>query len=288
MSLDLKKMLQAGVHFGHRTSRWDPRMKPFLWGASNNTHLIDVSKTAFLLERAGKFLRDAAANGGSLLFVGTKKAAQPSIHKAGAELNMPYIVHRWVGGTLSNFDQVRKAITRFLHLQDVVKKPLTSYKKKEIGTINKEIERLNKNIGGIVDLDFPPAALVIVDAKKEATAVKEASRLGIPVVAMVDTNTDPTGVNYIIPSNDDSPRSVSFVMDYLIECAAEGKKLFEEAKKTAKEAAPAERKAQPAKEAAPRRPAKKAAAEAEAVVAQEAPAAVEAAPAEAPAEEEAK
>lgn len=288
MSLDLKKMLQAGVHFGHRTSRWDPRMKPFLWGASNNTHLIDVSKTAFLLERAGKFLRDAAANGGSLLFVGTKKAAQPSIHKAGAELNMPYIVHRWVGGTLSNFDQVRKAITRFLHLQDVVKKPLTSYKKKEIGMINKEIERLNKNIGGIVDLDFPPAALVIVDAKKEATAVKEASRLGIPVVAMVDTNTDPTGVNYIIPSNDDSPRSVSFVMDYLIECAAEGKKLFEEAKKAAKEAAPAERKAQPAKEAAPRRPAKKAAAEAEAVVAQEAPAAVEAAPAEAPAEEEAK
>jgi small subunit ribosomal protein S2 len=280
MSLDLKKMLQAGVHFGHRTSRWDPRMKPFLWGTSNNTYLIDVSKTAFLLERAGKFLKDAAANGGSLLFVGTKKAAQPSIQKAGTELKMPYIVHRWVGGTLSNFDQVRKAITRFLHLQDVVKKPLTNYKKKEIGTISKEIERLNKNIGGIVDLDFPPAALVIVDAKKEATAVKEASRLGIPVVAMVDTNTDPTGVNYIIPSNDDSPRSVSFVMDYLIECVAEGKKLHEEAKKAAQAAAPAERKAQPAKEAAPRRPAKKAAAEAEAVVAQEAPAAVEAAPAE--------
>ncbi len=231
MSLDLKQMLQAGVHFGHRTSKWDPRMRPFLWGSNKGTHLIDVSKTAFLLERAGKFVKEAVTKGGSLLFVGTKKAAQASIEKAGKTLGMPYTIHRWVGGTLSNFEQVRKAITRYLHLQDVVKKPLTHYKKKEIGTINKEIERLNKNIGGIVDLDFPPAAVVIVDAKKESTAVKEASRLGIPIIAVVDTNTDPSGIDYIIPANDDSPRSIAFVLDYLINMALEGKQAQEEYKK---------------------------------------------------------
>lgn len=231
MALDLKQMLQAGIHFGHKTSRWDPRMKPFLWGSNNKTHLIDVSKTAFLLERAGNFIKDKVATGGSLLFVGTKKAGQKAVEKAGKELTMPYIIHRWVGGTLSNFDQVRKAITRYLHLQDVVQKPLTNYKKKEIGTINKEIERLNKNIGGIVNLDFPPAAVIIVDAKRESTAVKEASRLGIPIIALVDTNTDPSGINYIIPANDDSPRSIGFILDYIIEMAQEGKVLYEEHKK---------------------------------------------------------
>ncbi|MBL4587826.1 30S ribosomal protein S2 [Candidatus Babeliales bacterium] len=231
MALDLKQMLQAGIHFGHKTSRWDPRMRPFLRGSNNKTHLIDVSKTAFLLERAGKFIKEKVSKGGSLLIVGTKKAGQKAVEKAGKELAMPYIIHRWVGGTLSNFEQVRKAITRFLHLQDVVKKPLTNYKKKEIGTINKEIDRLNKNIGGIVDLDFPPAAVIIVDAKRESTAVKEASRLGIPIIALVDTNTDPSGINYIIPANDDSPRSIGFILDYIIEMAQEGKKLYAEFKK---------------------------------------------------------
>jgi small subunit ribosomal protein S2 len=255
MSLDLKQMLQAGVHFGHRTSRWDPRMKPFLWGSSNKTHLIDVSKTAFLLERAGKFVKEEVSQGKAILFVGTKKAAQSAIEKAGKSLAMPYIVHRWVGGTLSNFEQVRKAITRFLHLQDVVKKPLTNYKKKEIGMINKEIDRLNKNIGGIVDLEFPPAAVVIVDAKKESTAIKEASRLGIPIISIVDTNTNPSGINYIIPANDDSPRSIGFIMDYLIEMALEGKKLHEENKKTASAAAPKTKVTAQEGEAAPAKPA---------------------------------
>lgn len=225
--VDLKKMLEAGVHFGHRTSRWSPKMRAFIWGARNKIHLIDISKSAFLLERAGSFLQSIAAEGKSVLWVGTKKAAAPLVEKAGQTLEHPRVLHRWIGGTLSNFEQVKKAITRLLHLKDVIKKPLLNYKKKEIGMLQKEVERLEKNVGGIVDLDFPPAALIIIDAKKEATAVKEANRLGIPVIALVDTNTDPSGVDYIIPANDDSPRSITFVIDYLVAAAQEGKKTFD-------------------------------------------------------------
>lgn len=234
-------MLKAGVHFGHRTSRWSPKMRPFIWGAKNKIHLIDVSKTAFLLERAGTMMRDLAATGGVFLFVGTKKAAQGTVQKTATTLGMPFVIHRWVGGTLSNYEQVKKAITRLMHLRDVVSKPTTTYKKKEIGMIQKEIARLEKNIGGIIDLDYPPAGIVVIDAKKEQSAVKEASRLGIPVIALVDTNTDPDGVSYIIPSNDDSPKAISFVLEYLEARVQEGKALFAdkraaeiEAKKAAK------------------------------------------------------
>lgn len=224
--LDLKKMLDAGLHFGHRTSRWSPKMNPYIWGARNKVHLLDVSKTAFLLERAGNFLKDAAAQGRSVLFVGTKKPAQEITQRNASSIKMPYVIHRWVGGTLSNYDQVKKAITRLLHLKDVIAKPLVHYKKKEIGMLQKEVARLEKNVGGIIELDFPPAALIVVDAKKEATAVKEALRLRIPVVSIVDTNTDPEGISYLIPANDDSPRSIDFVISYLTAALAEGKAIF--------------------------------------------------------------
>ena len=213
--IDLKKMLEAGVHFGHKTSRWAPKMCPFIWGAKNKVHLIDVSKTALLLERAGNFLQEVSSKGGQCLFVGTKKAAQGIILRAAANTGMPYVIHRWVGGTLSNYDQVKKAVTRLLHMRDVVKKGLTQYKKKEISMIQKEIARLEKNVGGIIDFNYPPEALIVVDAKKEASAVKEASYLGIPVIALVDTNTDPEGVSIVIPGNDDSPKAISFIVDYL-------------------------------------------------------------------------
>lgn len=241
MSLDLRQMLKAGVHFGHRTSRWSPKMRPFIWGARNKVHLFDVSKTAFLLERAGSFLKDLASNGKNFLWVGTKRAAQDTIKKAATDLNMQYCVHRWIGGTLSNYDEVKKAVRRYLHLKDVIKKPLIHYKKKELVALHKEIERLEKNIGGIVGLDFPPAAVILVDAKKEATAVKEAARLGIPVIALVDTNTDPEGISHIIPANDDSPRSIEFVVNYLVEQINEGKKHFEANKEEIKKAQAAQR-----------------------------------------------
>jgi len=225
--LDLKEMLDAGIHFGHRTSRWSPKMLPYIWGARNKVHLLDVSKTAFLLERAGNFLKDSTAQGKSILFVGTKKPAQETTQKNASSVKMPFVIHRWVGGTLSNYEQVKKAITRLLHLKDVIAKPLAHYKKKEIVTLQKEVNRLEKNVGGIVDLDFPPAAVIVIDAKKEATAIKEAMKLNIPVVALVDTNTNPEGISYLIPGNDDSPRSIEFIITYLAQAVAEGRALFD-------------------------------------------------------------
>ena len=223
--IDLRKLLEAGVHFGHRTSRWSPKMKPFIWGAKNKIHLIDVAKTAFLLDRATKFLTEAVKTGRPILWVGTKKAAAPIIEDVAKTLDMPYVIHRWIGGTLSNFTQVKKAVTRLLHLQDALTKSKSYHTKKEMSVLQKEIMRLEKNVGGIIDLAYPPAALFVIDAKREHAAVQEALTLGIPVVAIVDTNTDPTGINFVIPSNDDAPRAISCIIDYiktpLIEVAKE-------------------------------------------------------------------
>lgn len=258
--IDLKQMLTAGVHFGHKTSRWSPKMRPYIWGAKNRVHLIDVSKTAILLERAGNFLKDVSSKGSKVLFVGTKKPAQPIIQHAATTTRMPFVVHRWVGGTLSNYDQVKKAVTRLLHMRDVLEKSATHYKKKEISMIQKEIARLEKNVGGIIDFDYPPAALIVVDVKKEHSALKEAMSLGIPVVALVDTNSDPSGISYVIPSNDDSPKAISFVLSYLEGRILEGVKEFE----TAQAKARAEQDAKRAAENEARKAAAKAAAEARA------------------------
>lgn len=228
--LNLQEMLQTGIHFGHKTSRWCPKMRPYIWGSKNKIHLIDIAKTAALLEKIGTITKEVTSKGGVFLFVGTKKAAQPIIQKVATSVKMPFVINRWVGGTLSNFDQVKKAITRLLHLRDVVTKSAGYYKKKEIVMIQKEIERLEKNVGGIIDLSFPPAALIIIDAKKERAAVKEASALGIPVIAMVDTNTDPEGVSHIIPANDDSPKAIEFVLSYIENRIKEGQKLHAENK----------------------------------------------------------
>lgn len=232
--IDLKDLLKAGVHFGHKTSRWSPKMRPFIWGSKNKVHLIDIAKTAFLLERAGKYLKEISSQGKSVLFVGTKKAAQKPINDIAIKLNEPFVTNRWIGGTLTNFEQVKKAITRLLHFQDIIKKPTEHYKKKELSTIQKEIERLEKNIGGILNLSFPPGAIVLVDAKKEKSAIHEAINSNIPVIAMVDTNTDPTGINFVIPANDDSPRSITFILEYLGTMIEEGKKIYAQTKKTVK------------------------------------------------------
>jgi small subunit ribosomal protein S2 len=233
--VDLKEMLEAGVHFGHRTSRWHPKMQLYVWGARNKIHLIDISKTAFLLEKACKYIKQKAADGGVFLWVGTKKPAKDIIESVGKKLSMPYVKHRWIGGTLSNFDQIKKAITRFLHLNDVVSKDAGYYTKKEMVMINKDIERLERNIGGIVGLKYPPAAVIVVDAKRERATVKEASKLGIPVIALVDTNTDPDGVNFVLPGNDDSEKSIKFIVDVLVKSIEEGVAIFSKSGKKAKE-----------------------------------------------------
>lgn len=220
--LSLKELIGAGVHFGHRTSRWHPQMAPYVWGAKNKIHLIDVAKTAFLLERACRFLKTVAATNKPVLLVGTKKSAQDIITKHALEKNVPYVAHRWIGGTLSNFDQVKKAVTRLLHLRDVCNGSVDRYTKKELSMLQKERERLEKNVGGITALKSLPAALVVVDARKERAAIREANAMNIPVVCLVDTNSDPAGVNYIIPANDDSPKSIALVFAELATAIAAG------------------------------------------------------------------
>ena len=247
--VDFKDLIDAGVHFGHKTSRWSPKMAGYIWGARNGVHLIDVSKTAFLLKKAGEKLYDLAKNGGQILLVGTKKSARDSVLKAALELNIPRVIDRWIGGTLTNNEQVRKAVTRLLHLRDVLSKGELHVGKKELSMLTKEVSRLERNVGGIINMSFPPAALVIIDAKREHSAIREASYLGLPIIGLVDTNTDPEGVTCVIPGNDDSPRSVSFIVNYLASQIALGLAEWEKNKPEptalVKAAAPAERSSAP-------------------------------------------
>lgn len=225
--IDFKQLVKAGVHFGHRTSVWCPRMQPYIWGHKNNVHLIDVSKTAFQLEKAAQFLESVSAEGKTVLWIGTKKAAQDSIRSVAERLSMPYVNHRWIGGTLSNFSQVKKSVTKLLHYEDVLTKDSNSafYTKKELNRFKKSIDRLKKNIGGIVNLRWPLGAVVLVDVNKEASALREAAAMRIPVVALVDTNSDPSYVDYVIPGNDDAPRSIKLIIDYLEEAARRGQEV---------------------------------------------------------------
>ncbi len=234
--IDFRELVKAGVHFGHQSSRWSPRMAPYIWGQKNGVHLIDVSKTAFQLEKAAKFLQNTAAEGKTILWVGTKKPAQVAIKEAALTSHMQYVTHRWIGGTLTNWLQVKKSITKYLYLLDVLKKAeQTHYTKKELNSFKKRVDRLEKNIGGIVNMKWPVGAIVVVDVRKEQSAIKEASTMGIPVVALIDTNSDPSLVNYVIPGNDDAPRSIRIVVEYLAEATKAGKEAHEQEQKDAVE-----------------------------------------------------
>ncbi len=220
--IDFRKLAKAGVQFGHQTSRWNPKMAPFIWGQRSGIHLIDVSKTAIQLEKAANFLENLAAEGKQILWVGTKKSAQLAMSDA-KKLNMPTITSRWVGGTLTNRPEVRKAVTKLLHLEDVIdKSEQFPYTKKELVTFQKNADRLERTVGGIRNLRWPIGALVLVDVKKEQTALREAAVLGVPVVALVDTNGDPSLVNYVIPGNDDAPKAVQVIIDYLVDAVERG------------------------------------------------------------------
>lgn len=234
--IDFRKLIDAAVHFGHDTARWCPKMEPYIWGQRNNVHLIDVSKTAFQLEKAAKFLENIATGNKSILFVGTKKAAQDIVKGFSIELGCPYVTHRWIGGTLTNNSQVKKSITKLLHYEDVLSKTDQSlYTKKELMQFQKLVNKLKENVGGIREFTWPVGAIVIVDIKKEQAALKEAATMGIPVVALVDTNCDPSLVDYVIPANDDAPRSIKVVLEYLVEAIKEGKKkAIEKPKEAAK------------------------------------------------------
>lgn len=223
--IDLKKLITVGAHFGHQTSRWCPKMERYIWGQKNNVHLIDVSKTALEMDRAAQFLKDIIGQGKGILWVGTKKSAQNSIRSVAESLGMPFVTHRWVGGTLSNYTQVKKSVTKLLHFEDVVNKAdkFPHYTKKEINMFGKALDRLAKSVGGIKNLSWPLGALVVVDVNKERSAIKEAVTMGIPVVAIVDTNGDPSNISYVIPANDDSPRVIALITDYLADAVREAK-----------------------------------------------------------------
>jgi small subunit ribosomal protein S2 len=221
--IDLKSLIKAGVPFGHQTWRWCPKMEPYIWGQKNSIHLIDVSATARQLEKATKFLEEVASQGKPILLVGTKKAAQNAIDAAAQKLQISAVTNRWIGGTLTNFPQVKKAVTKLLHYEDILaKSDAYSYTKKERAGFQKLIDRLVKNVGGIRKLTWPVGALVVIDVRKEHVAVKEAYAAGIPVVALVDTNCDPSFVDYVIPGNDDLPRSIEVILNYLAEGIARG------------------------------------------------------------------
>lgn len=236
--IDFRLLVKAGVHFGHQSSRWCPRMAPYIWGKRNGVHLIDISKTAVKLEQAAQFLETTAKEGKTILWIGTKKPAQQAIKDAASVAGMPCVTHRWIGGTLTNHLQVKKSITKFLHLGDVVKKAdiaNSHYTKKEVNSFQKRLDRLEKNVGGIVKMRWPIGALVVVDVRKEASAVKEAVTMGIPVVALVDTNSDPRLVSYVIPTNEDAPKAIQVIVDYLAQATAKGKEVFEKEQKDAHE-----------------------------------------------------
>ena len=223
--IDFKRLVKAGVHFGHQTSRWCPKMAPYIWGFKNKVHLIDISKTARQLERSAKFLESVAAENKTVLWIGTKKAAQKIIRDTATNLDMPYVSHRWIGGTLSNNSQVKKSLTKLLHYEDVLAKSekVSYYTKKELNVFQKIVNRLERSIGGIRNLSWPIGAVVVVDVNKEQSAIREAAIMGIPIVAIVDTNADPSMIDYVIPANDDSPQSIGLIMDYLSKAVQMGK-----------------------------------------------------------------
>jgi small subunit ribosomal protein S2 len=223
--IDFRQLIDVGLHFGHQKSRWCPKMEPYIWGHRGGIHLIDISKTAHALQKASAFLEAVVARGETVLWVGTKKPAKEAIVQVGTSTGMPYVDYRWVGGTITNYAQVKKAVTKLLHYEDVIEKSTkenSPYTKKEVVRIQKLADRLRRTFGGLKALTMPIGAVVLVDVRKEHTALLEALSGHIPVVALVDTNADPSGISYVIPGNDDSAKGISFVLEFLKEGVARG------------------------------------------------------------------
>ncbi len=221
----LVEMLESGVHFGHQTSRWHPKMEPYIFGARGGIHIINLEKTQEMLPVALDFVKGVASRGGKILFVGTKSQAKDIIKKYAEECGQPYVINRWLGGTLTNFNQVKKSIKRLKTLKEQRDKgELRKYTKKEQLLLDREIEDLEETVGGIQDLTEIPEAIFVVDIRAEKTAVEEAHRTGCKVVAMVDTNVNPDNVDYLIPANDDAVKSIELITRLIAEAVKEGAK----------------------------------------------------------------
>ena len=211
----MKQLLEAGVHFGHQTSRWNPKMKPYIFGARNGIYIIDLQQTVRMFKDAYGFVRNLAAEGGSVLFVGTKKQAQDAIREEAERCGMFYVTNRWLGGMLTNFQTIKQSIDRLRKLDETLESEAMSeaLTKKEMITIRRDRDKLMASLGGIKNMRKLPDALFIVDPKKEEIAVKEANKLGIPVVAVLDSNSSPDGITFPVPGNDDAIRAIQLYCD---------------------------------------------------------------------------
>ncbi|MGN0573528.1 MAG: 30S ribosomal protein S2 [Acutalibacteraceae bacterium] len=235
--VSMKQLLEAGVHFGHQTRRWNPKMAEYIFTERNGIYIIDLQKTVKKLEEAYMFARQVAADGGEILFVGTKKQAQDSVKEEAVRCGMPYVNARWLGGMLTNFNTIQKRIKRLAQLKTMESDgTFDLLPKKEVTKLNLEIEKLEKFMGGITEMKKQPAAMFIVDPRKERIAVLEAKKLGIPIIAIVDTNCDPDEVDYVIPGNDDAIRAVKLIAGAMADAVIEGRQGEQNAPEAAEEA----------------------------------------------------
>jgi small subunit ribosomal protein S2 len=223
LPLPLRSLLDAGVHFGHQTKRWNPKMRPFIYGARNGIHIIDLDQTARLFARAFNFVVDSIGRGGHLLMVGTKRQAQEIVQEEAARSGSFYVVNRWLGGTLTNFRTIKTGLERMRQLERMKDDgTYQSITKKEISRLEKERERFDKYLGGLRTMSSLPSAMFVIDPAKEAIAVEEANKIGVPVIAITDTNCDPDKIGFVIPGNDDAIRSIRLIASRIADAVIEG------------------------------------------------------------------
>jgi small subunit ribosomal protein S2 len=221
-----RQLLEAGVHFGHQTRRWNPKMRRYIYGERSGIYIIDLEKTLAGLQQAYEFVRDVSRAGGTVLFVGTKKQAQDVVAEHAERVSMPFVNTRWLGGMLTNFQTIFRRLRRLAELREMERSGAFDFlPKKEVLKLRREKEKLERNLGGIQDMERLPAAVLVIDTKKEHIAVTEANKLGIPVVAIVDTNCDPDEIDYVIPGNDDAIRSITLVTSVVADAIREGQGL---------------------------------------------------------------
>jgi small subunit ribosomal protein S2 len=222
----MKQLLEAGVHFGHQTRRWNPKMRPYIYGERNGIHIIDLRQTVSQVAGAIEFVKQIAIDGGTVLFVGTKKQAQTAVAEAAQRSGQPFVNYRWLGGMLTNFQTIQKRVFYMKELQRLEETgEMNERPKKERLKLRRELEKLEKNLGGVSSMARLPNAVFVVDVNTEATAVKEADRLGIPVIALVDSNSDPDTVDHVIPGNDDAIRAADLIASALADAMVEGKEI---------------------------------------------------------------
>ncbi len=237
MSVSMKQLLEAGVHFGHQTRRWNPKMALYIFGERNGIHIIDLQKTVKKLKEAYQFVKDLAASGETIVFVGTKKQAQDAIKEEADRCGMPYVNYRWLGGMLTNFATIKKSIGYLKELESISETEMADRTKKEQAGLNKDKQKLGRSLGGIKNLPKLPGAIFVIDTKKEHIAVQEARKLGIPVVAVVDTNCDPSEIDVVVPGNDDAIRAVKLMTSVMASAVLEGRSKELEGKEVSPDAA---------------------------------------------------